>query len=77
MTGGSILPSSMSLKSQARFSARAAHLDPVVDRQNLHVAVEQRVTRILFNNNQTPEATGVEVGFDLCMRDLQRLLKDN
>lgn len=55
----------MSLGKQARFSARAAHLDPVVDRENLHVAVEQRVTRILLTTADTPVANGIEVSLQI------------
>ena len=60
-TGAAIIPSSMTLKKQSRASARSSCLDPVVFRQNLHVAIEQRVTRILLDGTAQPRATGVEV----------------
>ncbi|KAI9899684.1 hypothetical protein N3K66_006145 [Trichothecium roseum] len=63
-TGAAIIPSSMTLKKQSRASARSSCLDPVVVRENLHVAVEQRVTRILLDGTPQPKATGVEFSRD-------------
>ncbi|CAH0051777.1 unnamed protein product [Clonostachys solani] len=65
MTGASVVPSSLTHDTNARCSARAGYLTPIVDRPNLHVAFGQRVTRVLFDNSSgDPKAVGVEFATD-------------
>ncbi|KAI1775350.1 GMC oxidoreductase [Hypoxylon cercidicola] len=68
-TGASMIPSSMSAENQSRADARTAYLDPVLERQNLHLITGYTVTRILHDNggaifpNSThiPGASGLSV----------------
>jgi choline dehydrogenase-like flavoprotein len=43
----------MSASNQSRMDSRRAYLDPVIHRPNLHLAVQQTVTRILVETNAT------------------------
>ncbi|KAK3294061.1 GMC oxidoreductase-domain-containing protein [Chaetomium fimeti] len=47
--GAMIAPSSMSASNQSRMDSRRAYLDPVLHRPNLHLAVQQTVTRLLID----------------------------
>ncbi|KAJ4390639.1 hypothetical protein N0V93_004237 [Gnomoniopsis smithogilvyi] len=66
--GAFVAPSSIDALNQSRSDARVAYFDSVLDRTNLHVASEQRVTQILlaspaFSNTSTQQlqtAVGVE-----------------
>ncbi|OTA99288.1 putative GMC oxidoreductase [Hypoxylon sp. CI-4A] len=67
VTGGSIVPSSMSAQNQSRFDARTAYLDPTLQRTNLHLVTGYSVTRILHTNSTSTDPnqanlniTGVE-----------------
>ncbi|KAF7564101.1 hypothetical protein G7046_g39 [Stylonectria norvegica] len=46
--GAMIVPSSMDANDQTRFDARQAHFNPSVHRTNLHIATDQRVTRLVL-----------------------------
>ncbi|KAI8960838.1 putative GMC oxidoreductase [Daldinia sp. FL1419] len=50
-TGACIVPSSMTAENQSRSDARAAYLDPVLERPNLHLVTGHTVTRILHNKD--------------------------
>ncbi|KAK4035410.1 hypothetical protein C8A01DRAFT_38093 [Parachaetomium inaequale] len=49
--GAMIAPASMSASNQSRIDSRRAYLDPVIHRPNLHLAVQQTVTRVLVETN--------------------------
>jgi len=49
--GAFIVPASMSANNQSRMDSRRAYLDPVLHRPNLHLAVQQTVTRVLLESN--------------------------
>ncbi|KAK4155418.1 GMC oxidoreductase-domain-containing protein [Chaetomidium leptoderma] len=51
--GAMIAPASMSASNQSRMDSRRAYLDPVLHRPNLHLAVQQTVTRVLIGTNGT------------------------
>jgi choline dehydrogenase-like flavoprotein len=53
--GAMIAPSSMSAANQSRMDSRRAYLDPVLHRPNLHLAVQQTVTRVLTETNGTAD----------------------
>ncbi|KAH8649948.1 hypothetical protein BX600DRAFT_529023 [Xylariales sp. PMI_506] len=60
--GVTIPPSSISPTNQSRSDARAAYLDNVIDRTNLHIAPEQTVTRLILtqDDNDSVVAEGVQ-----------------
>lgn len=68
--GAMINPSSMSAQNQSRCDSRTAYLDPVIDRLNLHVATEQRVTQVLLEEMDNPGAGRLQkaVGVEVCPR---------
>ncbi|KAI1846137.1 hypothetical protein JX265_010515 [Neoarthrinium moseri] len=47
--GVTLPPASISATNQSRCDARAAYLDSAISRTNLHLAIEQRVTRLIFD----------------------------
>lgn len=47
-----VAPSSIDALNQSRSDARVAYFDSVLDRPNVHIASEQRVTQILFEQQQ-------------------------
>jgi choline dehydrogenase-like flavoprotein len=53
--GAMVAPASMSAANQSRMDSRRAYLDPVLHRPNLHLAVQQTVTRILIETNGTAD----------------------
>jgi choline dehydrogenase-like flavoprotein len=66
--GAVFIPSSICGINQSRADSRTAYLDTVIDRPNLHVAVEQTATRLILRNGtvdharlQLTRAQGVEV----------------
>ncbi|KAL2256053.1 hypothetical protein VTK26DRAFT_2264 [Humicola hyalothermophila] len=69
-TGTMVVPASMSARNQSRADSRRAYLDPVLHRPNLHLAVQQTITRILLETDKSSitvppfgkltRATGVE-----------------
>jgi choline dehydrogenase len=62
--GVTLPPFSMSPTNQSRCDARAAYLDSAIDRTNLHIAPEQTVTRLIFQDNDGTSdliVEGVEV----------------
>lgn len=61
--GVTLPPISISATNQSRCDARAAYLDSAIDRTNLHIAPEQRVTQLILNQgdgSSEPVAEGVE-----------------
>ncbi|KAK9418673.1 putative GMC oxidoreductase-domain-containing protein [Seiridium unicorne] len=61
--GVTVPPSSLSYTNQSRCDARAAYLDNAIDRTNLHIAPEQRVTQLILNRGDgtsDPIAEGVQ-----------------
>lgn len=52
-------PSSIDARNQSRSDARVAYFDSVLDRPNLHVASEQRVTQILLEGQQQSTASNI------------------
>lgn len=60
--GVTVPPSSLSATNQSRCDARAAYLDTAIERTNLHIAPEQRVTSLVLNQgdgSSDPIAEGV------------------
>ncbi|KAG4440670.1 hypothetical protein IFR05_003868 [Cadophora sp. M221] len=54
--GGMLIPDSISPDNQTRSSARLGYYDGFTDsRPNLHIASQQHVTRVLFNQQSAPE----------------------
>ncbi|KAH9220253.1 hypothetical protein DL95DRAFT_358025 [Leptodontidium sp. 2 PMI_412] len=54
--GGMLIPDSISPDNQTRSSARLGYYDGFTDsRPNLHIASQQHVTRVLFNQQNAPE----------------------
>lgn len=49
--GAMIVPASISARNQSRADSRRAYLDPVLHRPNLHLAVQQTVTRVLIETD--------------------------
>ncbi|KAF2996170.1 hypothetical protein E8E14_003543 [Neopestalotiopsis sp. 37M] len=61
--GVTVPPVSVAGSTMTRCDARAAYLDSIIDRSNLHVAPEQRVTKLILNSGDgttDPVAEGVE-----------------
>jgi Choline dehydrogenase and related flavoproteins len=86
LLGAMIVPASMLAKNQSRHDARRAYLDPVLHRRpNLHLAVQQTVTRLLLRTEENSTivaphfgrrvavAYGVEVSFEHEIRLITRL----
>lgn len=58
--GGYFLPLNIHPDNQTRWDARRGYYDPNIDRSNFNVQVNSQVTKILFNEEETLRATGVE-----------------
>jgi choline dehydrogenase-like flavoprotein len=59
--GLSWLPTDMDTKTGTRSSARAAYYEPYTARPNLHLLTGHRVTEIIFDDGNEPEARGVVI----------------
>ncbi|KAK4109615.1 GMC oxidoreductase [Canariomyces notabilis] len=58
MAGAMVMPATMSATNQSRADGRRSYLDPVLDRPNLHLAVQQTVNSIhLISKASTPRAS--------------------
>lgn len=60
--GAMIVPASIMARNQSRADSRRAYLDPVLHRPNLHLAIQQTVTRILVGSNATSSMAVPRVG---------------
>jgi hypothetical protein len=62
MAGAMVMPATTSATNQSRADGRRSYLDPVLDRPNLHLAVQQTVTRIHLQSIDAPGVIGSSFG---------------